>query len=342
MITILAAIFVFGILIFVHELGHFMFAKLTGMRVDEFAIGFGPKLIGYQYGETFYSIRLIPLGGYNKIAGMDPEEVEDERSFGRKPLWARMVTILGGALMNFILPILLFTAIYTINGVDLPTQESVVGQVYTGRPAAQAGLQTGDRITAVDGHSVTSWQEVVKKINASPGRQLVLTVQRNSDTIPITVTPELEPNTQRGLIGIAPMLIHNQPTGTQAVSYAVTQTAFILKEMTVGILHMSTGKAPADVAGPIGVAQMAGQVAQKGLIPLLHFTAFVSLNLGLINLLPLPALDGGHIVLLVLEGIRRKPVTKQTMYTIQAIGFALILALVVMSTYKDIIRLKVF
>jgi regulator of sigma E protease len=342
LITLLAAIFVFGLLIFVHELGHFVFAKLTGMRVDEFAIGFGPKIIGYQYGETFYSLRIIPLGGYNKIAGMDFEEDEDERAYSKKPLWARAVMIFGGALMNFILPIILFTIIFSISGIDTPTEESILGQVITGRPAAQAGLQMGDRITAIDGQSVKTWTELVQRISSRPGHKLLLTVQRNSETIQTQVTPELDPNLQRGLIGVGPLIVHTEPMFIQSIGHAFTQTALILKEMTMGIVHMFTGKTAADVAGPLGVAQMAGQFAQMGIIPLLQFTAFVSLNLGLINLLPLPALDGGHIVLLALEGIRRKPISKSTLYTIQMIGFALILALVVTSTYKDIIRLKFF
>lgn len=342
MTTLLAAIFVFGLLIFVHELGHFIFAKLTGMRVDEFAIGFGPKLIGLQRGETYYSLRIIPLGGYNKIAGMDPDEEEDERSFNRKPLWARALTIFGGSLMNFLLPILLFTLIYTMVGIDQPSAENVLGQVFVGRPADQAGLQTGDRIRAIDGETIYSWQVLVGKINSSPGKKLMLTVNRNGQEMTVAVTPELDPNLQRGLIGVAPQVIHLEPTALQSVSYAVSQTFFIVKEMLRGLVNMFSGQAPADVAGPIGVAQMAGQFAQLGITSLLQFAAFVSLNLGLINLLPLPALDGGHIVLLMLEGIRRKPLNKRTLYTIQTIGFALILTLFVMSTYSDLIRLKIF
>jgi len=340
--TVLAAIFVFGLLIFVHELGHFVFAKLTGMRVDEFAIGFGPKIIGYQYGETFYSLRIFPLGGYNKIAGMDLEEDDDERAFGRKPLWARALMIFGGALMNFILPVILFAMIFSIRGFDVPTDESIIGQVITGRPAAQAGLQAGDRITAIDEQPVNTWAEMVRTINSNPGHQLVLLVQRNSETFKTIVTPELDPNLQRGLIGVGPLLLHTEPTLLASVGYAFTQTALILKEMVMGIAHMITGTASFDVAGPLGVAQMAGQAAQIGIMRLLELTAIVSLNLGLINLLPLPALDGGHIVILILEGIRKKPISKSAIYTIQMIGFALILALVVTSTYKDILRFKFF
>lgn len=342
MTTLLAAIFVFGLLIFVHELGHFIFAKLTGMKVHEFAIGLGPKLIGFQRGDTYYSLRIIPLGGYNKIAGMDPEEEEEEGSFSRKPLWARAITIFGGSLMNFLLPILLFTIIYSIAGINQPSTESVLGQVFAGRPADQAGLQTGDRIIAINGEAVDKWQDLVSKIHVSPGKKMMFTVLRNGQELAVTITPELDPNSQRGLIGVAPHLIHVQPTTLESIGYAVSQTVFIIKEMLTGLVNMFIGQAPADVAGPIGVAQMAGQFAQLGIIPLLQFAAFVSLNLGLINLLPLPVLDGGHIVLLVLEGIRRKPINKSTLYTIQMIGFAMILALVVMSTYKDLIRLKIF
>lgn len=344
MLTLLAAVFVFSLLIFVHELGHFICAKWTGMRVDEFAIGFGPKLIGFKHGETYYSLRIIPLGGYNKIAGMDPDEEADERSFSRKPLWARAVTIFGGSFMNFLLPVFLFTIIYAIGGINQPSADSILGEVFAGRPAEQAGLQTGDRVMAIDGETIRTWQDMVNKIHSSPGKKLFLTIQRQrqGQELTVTVTPELDPNSQRGLIGVAPHMVHFQPTMLQSADYAVKQTIFIVKEMLKGLVSMFSGQAPADVAGPIGVAQMAGQFAQLGIIPLLQFAAFVSLNLGLINLLPLPALDGGHIVLLMIEGVRRKSVSKTTLYTIQTIGFALILALVIMSTYKDLIRLKIF
>lgn len=340
--TLLAAIFVFGLLIFAHELGHFIFAKSTGMRVDEFAVGFGPKLVGRKHGETYYSLRLIPLGGFNKIAGMDPDDEEDERSFNRKPLWARGLTIFGGSFMNFMLPILIFVLIFAFSGINQPSAESVLGEVFAGHPADQAGLKNGDRVLAVDDKVVSTWKELVGIIYSNPGNKLMLSVERNGQQLSVAVTPELDPVSQRGLIGVAPHMEHLQPTLLQSIKYAVAQTVFIIKEMIGGLVSMFIGEAPADVAGPIGVAQMAGQFAQLGLIPLLQFAAFVSINLGLINLLPLPALDGGHIVLLALEGIRRKPISTRTLYTIQTIGFALILALVVMSTYKDLIRLKIF
>ncbi|HWR57026.1 MAG TPA: RIP metalloprotease RseP [Negativicutes bacterium] len=341
--AILAAVFVFGLLIFAHELGHFICAKLTGMRVDEFSIGFGPKLVGFKYGETYYSLRIIPLGGYNKIAGMDPEEEEDERSFNRRPLAARALTIFGGSFMNFLLPVLLLTITYTFAGLDQPSEENIIGQVVAGNPAEQAGLQPGDRILAIDGEAVDRWQDTVVRIHRSAGKQMIFTVQRNAQELAITVTPVYDPEVQRGLIGIGPQIMHTELTTGQSVSYAVEHTFFTLREMLNQIGSMLTGKSSADVSGPIGVAQMSAKVAQLGFIPLLQFAAFLSLNLGLLNLLPLPALDGGHIVLLIMEGIRRKPLKKTTLYTIQMIGFALIVTLALVATYNDLMRnFKIF
>lgn len=341
--AILAAVFVFGLLIFVHELGHFIFAKLTGMRVDEFAVGFGPKIAGFKYGETEYSLRIIPLGGYNKIAGMDPDEEEDERSFNKKPLFSRALMIFGGSLMNFLLPVILLTITFSVAGLSVPSEDSVIGQLVPDRPAAQAGLQVGDRILSIDGENVKNWQDTVARIHKNAGKQMIFTVQRNGQELVVPITPIYDSKAQRGMIGIVGQTIHTSLSTGQAMQYAVSHTVLILQEMASQIGNMLTGKVAADVAGPIGVAQKSAEVAQMGFIPLLEFAAFLSLNLGLLNLLPLPALDGGHIVLLIMEGIRRKPVSKTTLYTIQMIGFALIIMLALFSTYHDLIRnFKVF
>jgi regulator of sigma E protease len=161
MTTILAAIFVFGVLITVHEFGHFITAKMTGMRVDEFAIGFGPNIFQKKVGETLYSLRIIPLGGYNKIAGMDPEEPDSNDSFKSKSIPARMLVILAGSLMNFLLPIILFFSIFMINGIQKPVDQPILGTIMEDKAAAQAGLQVGDRILAINGEKIATWNDLV-------------------------------------------------------------------------------------------------------------------------------------------------------------------------------------
>ncbi len=340
--TTVATIFVFGLLVFVHELGHFITAKMTGMRVDEFAIGFGPKVISYKYGETLYSWRIVPLGGFNKIAGMDPDEEQDESSFSAKSIPARMLVIVAGSTMNFVLPILLFMTIFLNAGIDNPSNAPIIGNVFTDRPAAQAGLSLGDLILSVNDTDITSWREFVNIVQVNAGNELTLRYQHNGEIKKTVVVPEYDEKVNRGIIGVMPQIEKYHPDFIEAFGLAVKQTYLVASSMVVGIGQMITGKVAAEVAGPIGVAQMAGEVAQLGLMPLLQFAAFLSINLGLINLLPVPMLDGGHLVTLAVEGLRGKPLSKQHMQFIQMIGFALLLLLFLVATFKDISRLKIF
>ncbi|MDR3563764.1 MAG: RIP metalloprotease RseP [Negativicutes bacterium] len=340
--TIIATIFVIGLLVFVHELGHFITAKAVGMRVHEFALGFGPKLISKQHGETLYSLRIVPLGGFNKIAGMDPDEEQDEYSFNAKPIWARILVIVAGPVMNFVLPVLLFFLVFLASGIDSPSDEAIIGTVLADRPAAQAGLVVGDRILAVNGAKIETWRQFVSVIQVNAGNRLMIAYQRNDQTGNVAVTPEFDPKANRGIIGVVPQIVNYRPGPVEAVSLAGQQVYAIGTSMLVGIGQMITGRASADVAGPIGVAQMAGQVAQLGLLPLLQFAAFLSINLGLINLLPVPVLDGGHIVTLAVEAVRGKPLSPRKAQFFQMIGFTLLMLLLLLATFKDITRLKLF
>lgn len=338
MLTILAAIFVFGILVTVHEFGHFITAKLTGMRVDEFAIGFGPKLYQQKDGDTMYSLRAIPLGGYNKIAGMDPDEPVTENSFNSKPIPARMLVILAGALMNFLLPIILFSGIFMIEGRMQVVNEPVLGMVVDEMAAARAGLKAGDRIVTINNKPMQSWTEVVATLRAAGTDEVTLTAERAGKVATYKMTPVYNQEAGRTLIGISPKFEKESLGFFGSIKEGTLYTKNIIVSMLNGLYKIVSGKAPAEVSGPIGVAQMAGQVAEKGLLPLMNFVAFLSINLGVLNLLPLPALDGGHFVLLVLEALRGKPLGSKAMTNIQMIGVAMILALTVFSTFKDITR----
>ncbi len=338
MLTILAAVLVFGILVTVHEFGHFITAKLTGMRVDEFAIGFGPKIYQQKDGDTLYSLRAIPLGGYNKIAGMDPDDPVTEDSFNSKSIPKRMLVILAGALMNFILPIILFTGIFMVQGMDKMVNEPVLGSVMTGMAADRAGLKAGDKILTINGQSMQNWRDIVVNLRANGEKEVTLQAERQGVVKTYTLQPEYDKEAKRALVGITPKFEKVNMSVAESVKEGFSYTKYIIVAMMDGLAKIITGKAPAEVAGPIGVAQMAGQVAEQGLLPLMNFVAFLSINLGVINLLPLPALDGGHFVLLVLEGLRGKPLGSKAMNNIQMVGVALILALTIFSTFKDITR----
>ncbi len=338
MLTILAAIFVFGVLVTVHEFGHFITAKLTGMRVDEFAIGFGPKIIQQQDGETLYTLRAIPLGGFNRIAGMDPDDPVEENSFNSKPMTARMLVILAGALMNFLLPILLFTGIFCYQGMEMPVTDPVIGATMPFMAADNAGIKAGDKVLSINGREIRQWQDIQGVLRENGLNKATVVVEREGVAKTFTMQPEYNKDFQKPMIGISPKVIHKDVGLGEAFLKSFTYEKFIITSMLVGLYQLVTGSGAADLSGPIGVAKMAGQVASIGLLPLLNFTAFLSINLGIINLLPLPALDGGHFLLLLLETVRRKPLGAEAMQRIQMLGIGLILAITLLTTLKDLTR----
>ncbi|MGN8832968.1 RIP metalloprotease RseP [Selenomonas montiformis] len=338
-LTIAAAIFVFGLLVLVHELGHFVTAKLTGMRVDEFAIGFGPKLISHRWGETVYSIRAVPLGGFNDIAGMDPADNDaGERGYCEKPVRSRMIVILAGSVMNFLLPVLIFFGIFFFSGVSTPNPEPVMGTVIAGKPAAEAGLLEGDRVLSLNGQPVESWTDFVQGVRDNTGEAVTVTVQRGEDTFTTTMTPVYDSGAKRAMVGVMSSVDTRYPGLAEAARLAVQKTAAILYMMMDALYRILLELSGAELAGPIGVAQMAGEVAQMGFVPLLNFAAFLSLNLGIVNLFPIPALDGGHFAGLCVEAVRGKPMGQKAMEYTQKIGIALLILLMVLATKNDIVR----
>ena len=339
MLTILACIFVFGILVTVHEFGHFITAKLTGMKVEEFSIGFGPNIYQQQEGETLYSLRMLPLGGYNKIAGMDPDDPEDpERGFNSKPVSSRMLVILAGSLMNILLPVLIFFGLFLAFGMDVPENKPVLGQIIEGYPAEQSGLKEGDRILSINGKPVHEWLDIRKNIADSGMQPIPFEIQRDTEKLTITVTPGVNPETGKPFIGVVSSLKNVRLTPVQAAVASVTATKNIIKNMYASLYHMVTGKTKAEFSGPVGVAKMAGEVAHKGFDRLMQFTAMLSLNLAIINLLPLPALDGGHFLILLIEAVTGHKLGKTAMQNIQKVGVAMILALTIFATFKDLTR----
>ena len=338
-LTILAAVFVFALLVLFHEFGHFITAKMTGMRVDEFAIGFGPKLASVQYGETLYSLRAIPLGGYNRIAGMDlDDDSAGERGYSARPIWARMIVILAGSVMNFILPLMIFFGIFFFAGIQTPSEEPVLGAVIEHRPAAQAGLQEGDRITRIDGREIATWQDFVDNIKDDGGKVLTVEFLRDGQPLATTLIPKYDEDAKRALVGVSGTVNVTELGLGQSAVFALQHTGEIIRRMLIGLFEIFTGQTAAELSGPLGVAEMAGQVAQMGFVPLLNFAALLSLNLGIINLLPVPALDGGHFVTLLLEAVRRKPLSKKAQQYSQMTGAVLLLALMIFATINDLMR----
>ena len=353
MVTTLAIIFVFGSMVMIHELGHYMVAKWIGVKVIEYSFGFGPKLLGYQGKETLYALRLIPLGGFVKLHGMDAEiddngkeviaPVYDERSFMNKPVWQRMAVIVAGPIMNFVLAIILFVGVFAYLGIPSAASTNVVGSLNPGKPAVTAGIQPGDRILTVNNQSTLDWTTLTEAIHSKPDQVLSITVERAKDQQHQTVSVKAEKDapTGFGMIGIAPEVVYTHASIIQSTGFGF-QRAFDFTKTIMGLLtQMITGKIPADVGGPVMIAQVIGEGAQQGLANLLSLTGVLSIQLGLINLFPIPALDGSRLVFLFIEGVRGKPLKPEKENMIHLVGFVLLMALMIAVTYKDILRLFV-
>ena len=339
-LTIVASVFVFGLLVLFHEFGHFIMAKATGMRVDEFAIGFGPKIVSKKIGETEYSIRCVPLGGFNDIAGMDPAENDaGDRGYCEKPVWKRMIVIVAGPLMNFLLPIVIFFFIFMIVGLSSPSTRPELGEVMPDQPAAMAGLQSGDRIDSINEEPVNEWDDIVRIVHGADGSPMKIAYHRGDEARQATVIPVFDKQNNRMIIGIMGALDTWQPSVIEAAEAALFKTGYVIYHMIEGLVQIFTGEAAAELAGPLGVMQMTGTVAKLGFAALMNFAALLSLNLGIINLLPVPALDGGHFVTLLLEALRGKPLGEKAMHYTQIAGITVLVALMLFATKNDIVRI---
>ena len=336
--TIVYSIIVLGILIFVHEFGHFIVAKLSGVKVLEFALGFGPKLIGFKRDETNYSLRIIPLGGFCRMLGEDPDEAGQIGSFTNASPLNRIGIIAAGPLMNFILAIFLFFIVYSAMGVPNPVQTEI-GEVLPGGAAEEAGLEPGDKIVSVENEEVESWERIVQLINENPEQEIELTIERNGDIREVNVVPEEDPQTGVGQIGISNLVDAGIFT---ALAEGTRQTVWFTGMILVSLVEMVTGQVEPDVAGPVGIVHMIGEVAEMGLVNLATFAAFLSINLGLLNLLPIPALDGSRLLFILVEFVRGRPVDPVKEGFVHFIGFAILIMLMIIIAYQDLLRLDVF
>lgn len=351
MTTFLATIFVFGLMVFIHEAGHFFVAKKSGIKVLEFAFGIGPKLFGIQHGETLYSIRILPLGGFVRF--LSEEELKEESEEQKRQLWPRSFesknfkqkasVIVAGPIMNFVLGAVLFIIVYAWYGVPTVGTENIIGTVMDGKPAAAVGLEAGDKILAVDGAETPNWDSLVSIIHSSPNKMLEIKIQKAaSQTIMnVKITPELDQQSNLGLIGIVPQVMNQKVSVLKATQYGLTQTFDFTRTIIMYLIQMVTGKVPVDLGGPVAVAQVIGEGAKQGLSDLLSLTGILSIQFGILNLLPIPALDGGQLAVLTYEKIRRRQMSAEKKGLIQLTGFVLLMLLMVAVTYKDIVKLIV-
>jgi len=332
---------VLGFLIVVHELGHFVVAKAVGIQVDEFSIGFGPKLLSVksQRDQTRYSFRLLPLGGYVKMAGMEPND-DHINGFNKKPLKDRFAVISAGSLTNFLVAIVLFIIVFSLIGIPTPSNANIIGDIIPGSPAAQAGLKTGDRIIKVNDVNTPRWNDIANKIHKSGEQKVRLVIERGGHTYTYYVTPQFDPKLQISQIGIRQGITWERQGFFQAVRLGLDRAFGFSKLILVGILGMITGTVPpSEIAGPVGITQMIGDAARGGLGYLLSFTAILGINLALVNLLPIPALDGSRLMFLCIEGVRGKPIDPEKENFIHLIGFALLMVLFLLITYNDLVRI---
>jgi regulator of sigma E protease len=348
---IIPFIIVLGILIFFHELGHFLLSKLFNVKVLKFSLGFGPKLIGKKVGETDYVISAFPLGGYVKLLGEnDDDEIAPDdapRAFSNQPAQNRIAIAAAGPFFNFILAFLLFSCIYIISGLPIISPE--VGQVREQSPADEAGIRKGDIIEYIEGTQIEKWSDIKRFVEKNPDKGLHMVVIREGKRFSTTVYPKIETvknifgeETQSALIGIVTSgKIEQLPMGPfRAIKEGALKTWEITSLTFLVVVKLIQGVVPLKtVGGPIMIGQLAGDIARENFSYLIPFMAVISVNLAILNLLPVPVLDGGMILFLVIEIVARKPISIKKRELAQKIGFFLLILLMALVFYNDLLRI---
>ncbi len=344
LLTLVSFIFVFTVITIAHEWGHLYFSKRAGIRVHEFGIGFGPTLFSWKKSNTTYKINLLPILGYVKIAGIDIEDPQEQETpesekYYSKPVAKKFASIIAGPVMNLILGFIIFSSLFLVMGIPVGISNEI-NAVTSGSEAARIGLQPGDQLISINGRPYDKAEEAVKFIHANPDKELRLGIKRANKTMTLKATPQYNEKLKIGLIGFSLKPIYQRTGPLSAIWYGLKETAglsllilSLLGRLVVGRLSFG------DIAGPVGIAQITGQYAQHGFLSLLSFLAFFSINVAVLNLLPLPALDGGRIFFVLLEAIRRKPIPIEKENKVHYAGLFIFLGLLALLTIKDIIRL---
>ncbi len=351
--SLLAFIIVIGVLVFVHELGHFLVARACGVGVEVFSLGFGPKLLKIKRGMTQYCISAIPLGGYVKMTGEEPgaaqalDEKDRHLSFTHKTVGQRALIAAAGPAFNFLLAVVIFYLLYQISGVYMGLPQ--VGQVVDDSAAMAAGLKAGDLIKEIDSTPVDSFEEISRIVSNSDGRPLDFLVERDGELRVYTITPRIQEKqnlfgetVNRFVIGIIGTgeTFHHPLNPVQAAVRAVSDTYAMVSLTILSVVKMVTGTVSADnLGGPIMIAKMAGDQAKAGLEHFIWFIALISVNLGIINLFPIPVLDGGHLLFLSIEAIKGSPVSIQVRQKMVQFGAAVLMTLIIFVFYNDIVKL---
>ena len=349
MLEIISVIFVFSVIILVHEFGHFIMAKKCGVRVERFSLGFGPELLGIKKGDTRYSISLILFGGYVKMAGDDPRGDLTGKSWEylSQPVSRRLSIVAAGPVLNYLLAFLIFFLIFVIGS---PTLTSRIGSLVENYPARLHKLIEGDKIIAVDNQEVKYWDQLTRAIHSRLEGSLTLTIQRQDRIFQVRIFPKIKEvknfwggSVKIGLIGIRPsddmVVLRYNPA---VAFYKAGERLVVLSSLTLGgIWAVISGQQPfrESVAGPIQIASIIGKTAKMGLTYLFSIMGMISMALAIFNILPLPVLDGGHIMFLVLEKIRKKPLKLETQEKIQNIALVILVGLLLFVSYNDILKL---
>ncbi|MBU5590642.1 RIP metalloprotease RseP [Clostridium sp. MSJ-4] len=329
---IIWGILAFSLLIVGHEFGHFTLAKLNGIKVEEFSLGMGPKILGFKGKETEYMIKALPIGGYVKMLG-EEDNVDDERAFSSKSPLRRISVIAAGPIMNFILALLLFTLISMNNGFVLPK----INQVSPNSPAMEAGLISGDEIKSLNGNKILTWEDFSMAASNNNGNPLNLEVERAGEIKSYTITPRFNEELGKYAIGIGPTAVE-KPSFGESIKHSFVECRFLIKQTFGALKTIFTGKAKLnDFGGPVTIIKATGVAAKSGIWNLLFFAALLSVQLGIFNLLPFPALDGGWIFIMFIELITRKKINDKIIGTLNYIGFSLLIIMMIAVTIKDIL-----
>lgn len=344
MLTLLYLIIILGVIVLIHEFGHFICAKKAGIYVYEFSIGMGPRIFKWnrKNDETDYCIRLLPIGGFVQMAG---EEIEDDgtipkdKKFTSKTFGWQFTTVIAGIMMNFILAIVLLFVVGLINGS--PQNKAIVGPLTDGYPAMASGLKQGDKILKVNGKNANTSDKLTLQLAVNAGKTATFEVERNGKIYNYTIKPKVEKVDGNDVYRYGFQINDEVQTGIlPAIKYAVTKTLSLIHQMIFIVFYLITGQLGLNsLSGPVGIYNVVGSAASTGLISLLYLTAYISINVGFINFLPVPAFDGGRILFLLIGKIKGSPVDPKFENTVHAIGLFLLMALMILITYNDIIKL---